>query len=502
MRHTQVGMRRATAAKLAAVVTNWRRPATAALVTLLLVPTACSSDDAALERSPAADPTTTTAPTTTAAPTTTTVPPEAVLAPIPGCPPPPPIARPDPDRPVYTADVDVQPAASLVTGEVSIRFTPDLPTDVVVLRLWPNAPTPAAAGARMTAGPAVRLPGRRALATTQPDATLVEVALGEQVAAGDTIEIAVPFSLSVPGSVSDRISQTGDTLRLGSFMPLLAWEPGVGWAREPATSLFAEAVTSPAADYDVLMNVPDGYDVLASGVRGPDGRWRITGARDFAASVGHFTVASATENLPYPVAVTVGVDAGVGDDPNVYLERVRAALRDFAARYGFYPWPAYNLAITPGLNGGIEFPGLVQQGPGTDGRTTPHEVGHMWFYGLVGNNQARDPWLDEGLASYAEFRHEGTLAQSQRVDIPSDAEGRADEPMTYWEGHRRSYYRGVYVQGAVAVASLGSVDQVDCALRHYVAANAFGLATTDDLYAALGLLFPDARARLAPFVDA
>ena len=67
-------------------------------------------------------------------------------------------------------------------------------------------------------------------------------------------------------------------------------------------------------------------------------------------------LASATENLPYPVAVTVGVDHSVRENPNDYLERVRVALRDFASRYGFYPWPAYNLAITPGLDGGIEFP--------------------------------------------------------------------------------------------------------------------------------------------------
>ena len=26
----------------------------------------------------------------------------------------------------------------------------------------------------------------------------------------------------------------------------------------------------------------------------------------------------------------------------------------------------------------------------------------MWFYGMVGNSQFRDPWLDEAFASYAE----------------------------------------------------------------------------------------------------
>ena len=38
-----------------------------------------------------------------------------------------------------------------------------------------------------------------------------------------------------------------------------------------------------------------------------------------------------------------------------------------------------------------------------------HEVAHMWFYALLGNNQARDPWLDESFATYAQARAAGQL---------------------------------------------------------------------------------------------
>ena len=31
-----------------------------------------------------------------------------------------------------------------------------------------------------------------------------------------------------------------------------------------------------------------------------------------------------------------------------------------------------------------------------------HEVAHEWFYGMVGDDQFRDPWLDEAFATYAE----------------------------------------------------------------------------------------------------
>jgi hypothetical protein len=137
------------------------------------------------------------------------------------------------------------------------------------------------------------------------------------------------------------------------------------------------------------------------------------------------------------------------------------------------------------------------QGPGTIGRTTPHEVAHQWFYGLVGNDQGRDPWLDEGLASYAEFRHEGTIGAAQSRSIPAEAAGRAGEPMTYWETRQGSYYRGVYVQPAAALAGLGDLDLVDCALRLYVAANAWRIARPADLLDALAVVLPDAEATLA-----
>ena len=70
--------------------------------------------------------------------------------------------------------------------------------------------------------------------------------------------------------------------------------------------------------------------------------------------------------------------------------------------------------------------------------------------------------------------------------------------MTFWEHHAADYYDGVYVQGAEAVASLGTVDQVDCALRQYVAHDAFRIARPSDLFDALATVFPDPVHALAP----
>lgn len=432
-------------------------------------------------------------PSTTAVSTTTV----AGQAATPTCPAVPERAQPWPDRPSYTLDLDVDLDANTVVGRQSVRFTPDLPTDRLVFRLWPNGPRLSGAGARLDVD-AVYLGSAAPAPFEQPDATTLVVALDGPLAAGDTIDVTIPWRLTLPGPVNDRISRRGDTVRLGTFHPVLAWEPGVGWATDAPTALFAESTTAPVADWSVAVNAPDGLTVLATGTE-RDGRWRATVAREFAVAIGRFRVDEDVAHAPQPVPVTVAVESGLADHGADYLTTVTRALEDFGTRFGSYPNERFTLVVTPDLTGGIESPGFVHQGPRTTGRTTPHEVAHQWFYGLVGNDQGRDPWLDEGLATYAEARFLGNLPSFTRRTVPSDARGHAGEAMTFWASHASSYYRGVYVQGAQALAALGAPEAVDCALRQLVARDAHRIATTADVIDALGIVFPDAAAVLARY---
>jgi aminopeptidase N len=35
-----------------------------------------------------------------------------------------------------------------------------------------------------------------------------------------------------------------------------------------------------------------------------------------------------------------------------------------------------------------------------------HEVGHNWFYGMLGSDEREHPWMDEGINTFYEFRYE------------------------------------------------------------------------------------------------
>ncbi|HUS61824.1 MAG TPA: M1 family aminopeptidase [Acidimicrobiales bacterium] len=427
-----------------------------------------------------------------AASTAPTTPPAATA-----CPQLPPRAKARPDRPVYDLKVDIRPAEGIVNGELSVRFTPDIATDRLVFRLWPNGPKLARAGSRLETSQIVVKGKSVETALEQPT---ILVARTGPLAARRPIDASLTFKLTLPRNTPDRVAFNGDTVRLGSFFPILPWEPGRGWSTDAPTTNFAEASVAPTADFTVSITVPEGYQPLATGLADASGRWVAKEVRDFAISVGHFRTETRTIDVGHPVTIIVGVDSSIRDErPDVYVDTVTKSIQLFSQRFGAYPWPSYTLAITPDLPGGIEYPMHVMQGPGTRGGTTSHEVGHEWFYGLVGNNQGRDPWLDEGLTSYAEYRFTGELARAMARKLPPSAKDHVGEPMTYWETRQAIYYASVYRGGAVAVASMGSIDQVDCALAHLVAKRAHAIVTPEEAAQVFESVIPDARAKLRAF---
>jgi hypothetical protein len=184
----------------------------------------------------------------------------------------------------------------------------------------------------------------------------------------------------------------GSSVRLGTFFPLLAWEPSVGWATDPPSMRSpAETWTSPAADFDVHIKRPRGLNVLATGEALGGGHWRARAVRDFAVAVGRFRITRATVAVPQPIRVTIGAEKGSHARPQSFLPQIRQALQSYGTRFGPYPWGTYNAAVMTDFTiGGYEYPTLVFLGSASEHQAA-HETAHQWFYSLVGNDQARDP---------------------------------------------------------------------------------------------------------------
>ncbi len=87
------------------------------------------------------------------------------------------------------------------------------------------------------------------------------------------------------------------------------------------------------------------------------------------------------------------------------LAQTRTALRWLEALYGDYPYPQITVVKRIDASG-TEFPMLLMNGEASVGLTV-HELGHVYTYGILANNEWQSGWMDEGLSSYQELLQAG-----------------------------------------------------------------------------------------------
>jgi hypothetical protein len=85
------------------------------------------------------------------------------------------------------------------------------------------------------------------------------------------------------------------------------------------------------------------------------------------------------------------------------LDWAARAMRDYTAKVGGYPYPQFNVAEV-GPWAALESPSLIWLPRGLSARLLPwtvaHEVAHQWFYSVVGNDQALQPFADEAVSDF------------------------------------------------------------------------------------------------------
>ena len=127
----------------------------------------------------------------------------------------------------------------------------------------------------------------------------------------------------------------------------------------------------------------------------------------------------------------------------------------------------------------------------------PHETAHQWFYSLVGNDQSRDPWLSEGLATWARTVPENSLAQMLATPIPPQVRNRIGEPMSFWQTRDFETIRlGMYVQTVQLLPPSVLRRRSTARCGSSSSATRTGPLLPRDLLAALEPFFPDARQKL------
>lgn len=386
------------------------------------------------------------------------------------------------------------------TGTERVVFTPDVATDELVFRLVANAQESHAAGNRLSVDDVRGTDlggGRYEAAGAAGPGGLYVVPLRSVLPAGESVAVELDFTLTLGGAAFGRYGTAEDVAWWASGAPLLAWEPGVGWARDPFVDSLGETTSTPVADTTVAVEAPAGLTVLMTGAQQPpsaprDGRrtWTATEpvARDVSVAVGEFTTAQREVG---GVRVTTGVlpeGAGYGAGEAGARQLADAtveAVEGLSARFGPFPYGTLTVPMVGEYGGGIEYPSSILLASGGE-RVLVHEIAHMWFYGMVGNSQFRDPWLDEAFASYAESMA-GEEPDPERTAATLARSGDVGASMAAFPDDR-DHLGTVYGKGAamlLAARQAAGPAAFDAAVRCYADARAWATATPEDVADAL-----------------
>ncbi|MGW2938576.1 M1 family aminopeptidase [Streptomyces sp. NPDC001156] len=394
-----------------------------------------------------------------------------------------------PAAPSYTVSLSSNSTGTVWTGHESATFTNVSSTALseVYLRLWDNYHGTCSAMpislSNVTGGTAGAL---------SVNCTALKVDLPSPLAQGQTATIGFDLGITVP-SGADRFGYDGAFSFIGNALPVLAVRDAAGWHLDPYTNN-GESFYSLAADFKVTLDHPSTLLVPATGTStdtpGSSGRMITTATaakvRDFAWAAGLFSKISGTSTAGVPVNV-YSVSGISSSSAQSMLTTAKSAVDAHAARFGAYPYGELDAVIDNNFwFGGMEYPGFVLDLVSTTALT--HEIGHQWWYGIVGDDEYNSPWLDEAFTDYAtDLALNKTGANCwNSVSWASSAE-KVTNSMAYWDAHSSRYSTVVYGYGKCALHDLRRVlgdTAMAKLLKDYATAHWYGVSTTAEFKAA------------------
>ena len=268
-------------------------------------------------------------------------------------------------------------------------------------------------------------------------AGVMRVPLTTPLQPGESVIIHAEFEVTVPEQGGDYyygiFGYNDGILSLAHAYPTILVYNEQGWNKH-TPDLDGDPLFSDISFYLVSVDAPANLVLVASGAEidrsGVAGRQKVLyaagPARDFyLAASSSFVKQSETIG---ELTVNSYAPARLNQYAWSALKIAEAAISDFSRRYAPYPYTEFDIVPILTSAGGVEFPGLtsvaenVYNDPGFLEIVITHEVGHQWFYNLVGNDTQDQPWLDESLAEFVTWQYyldqHGTKgAQSYREEM-------------------------------------------------------------------------------------
>jgi Peptidase family M1 domain len=255
------------------------------------------------------------------------------------------------------------------------------------------------------------------------DRTVVAVPLPQPIEPGGTATLAVAWTSHVPRTFA-RTGAIGNFFFIAQWFPKLGVLQDQGWnchQFHAATEFFSDY-----GSYDVSLTVPSRWPVGATGVerdRHENGNGTAThryyqdDVHDFAwtTSPDYLVRTARFEHATLPaVDMRLLLQPEHDGQADRHFDATRTTLKYYGEWYGAYPYGHITI-VDPAWQsgaGGMEYPTLFTAGSRwlapsrvtTPEGVTVHEAGHQFWYGIVGNNEFEDAWMDEGFNTFSTAR--------------------------------------------------------------------------------------------------
>jgi hypothetical protein len=340
------------------------------------------------------------------------------------------------------------------------------------------------------------------------DDSLLTVPLKTPLKPQENITLSMDFSLTVPKTVDLNYGVQAyydNVLALAHAYPMIAVYDDEGWNAEiPPQS--GDVTYADMSFFIVTVEAPKGVTLVGSGreiSRQNNGNRQTVSyeagpVRDFylAASPDYEVFTKESNGVTLRFYTRDRLQAGAESA----LDVAARAIEIYGERYASYPYTELDFVSTPTLALGIEYPGMIaitewiiQPDQMYLEATVAHEVGHQWFYNLVGNDQLDDPWLDESLTQFAtlqyftdEYGQAGSQGFRQDLEGRWSSIGQAEIPVGLpVKDYAGAEYSGiVYGRGGLFFEALrdemGS-EVFDVFVKEYTQGNAWEIATPEKL---------------------
>jgi hypothetical protein len=251
---------------------------------------------------------------------------------------------------------------------------------------------------------------------TNKDETILKISLEEQLKPAQKLFIEMDYIVKLPPA-QERFGYGEDTFNFGNWYPIVAVYDEKGWNLDPYYAI-GDPFYSDVSNYNVTIETPKSFTVACSGniIQNQivDGKriWKIDAKlmRDFAwVASKNFEVAEKKVGETVVKLYFIKDQTIKKEIKELALLAAEDALKTFNKVYGKYPYGQYSVVQT-NFPSGMEYPGIIFVGKQFYDDAWAdyleivivHETAHQWWYGVVGNDEVDEAWLDESFAAYSE----------------------------------------------------------------------------------------------------